>query len=312
MRKTIHTFIKYPILGNVLLVAIFLFGWVGYKSLTTTFFPLIPSKTIIVQAIYPGASPEEIEEAIVLKVEDNLKGITGIERVTSVSSGEVSQPGSMISPASTASAVLSIVVGFMVLLGYPALSEWLWQGRTVGKLALGLRVVTLGGGPIAARDDDAELVGGDEEVGLYVEAPLAQRVADGDLVPGLDQPAVGQREGLAARAAAKVLQDAGPLHVGLEPRQVHLDQLAQIALGREQRPTGQGVARRHHRVALQPNVALLVKVLVILEGTSLHLDREVNLEGDRFRAVQGDEQLGRKGVEAVVAHDQVEAVEHER
>ncbi|MGI9602488.1 MAG: RDD family protein, partial [Acidimicrobiales bacterium] len=28
------------------------------------------------------------------------------------------------------------------------LCEWLWQGRTVGKMALGLRVVTLSGGPI--------------------------------------------------------------------------------------------------------------------------------------------------------------------
>lgn len=85
MKKVIHTFIKYPILAHVLLVAIFLFGWVGFKSLRTTFFPLVPSKTILIQAIYPGASPEEIEEAIVLKIEDNLKGITGIERVTSVS-----------------------------------------------------------------------------------------------------------------------------------------------------------------------------------------------------------------------------------
>lgn len=66
-------------------MAIFLFGWVGFKSLKTTFFPIIPSKTISIQAAYPGASPEEIEEAIVLKIEDNLKGISGIERVTSVS-----------------------------------------------------------------------------------------------------------------------------------------------------------------------------------------------------------------------------------
>jgi len=85
MKNAIRTFIKYPILGNVLLVTIFLFGWVGFKSLKTTFFPLIPSRTIIIQAFYPGASPEEIEEAIVLKIEDNLKGVTGIERVTSVS-----------------------------------------------------------------------------------------------------------------------------------------------------------------------------------------------------------------------------------
>ncbi|MCK4835455.1 MAG: efflux RND transporter permease subunit [Candidatus Aminicenantes bacterium] len=86
MKKTIRLFIKYPILGNVILVAIFLFGWIGFKSLKTTFFPIIPSKTIIIQAAYPGASPEEIEEAIVLKIEDNLKGVTGLERVTSVSS----------------------------------------------------------------------------------------------------------------------------------------------------------------------------------------------------------------------------------
>jgi multidrug efflux pump subunit AcrB len=85
MKKVISYFIKYPILGHVLLVAIFLFGWVGFKSLRTTFFPLRPSKTITIQAFYPGASPEEIEEAIVLKVEDNLKGITGLERVESVS-----------------------------------------------------------------------------------------------------------------------------------------------------------------------------------------------------------------------------------
>ncbi len=85
MKKILHTFIKYPVLAHVLLVAIFLFGWLGFKSLKTTFFPLMPSKTILIRASYPGASPEEIEEAIVLKIEDNLKGITGIERVTSVS-----------------------------------------------------------------------------------------------------------------------------------------------------------------------------------------------------------------------------------
>ena len=85
MRNAIKTFIKYPILGHVLLVTIFLFGWLGFKSLKTTFFPQIPSKTIVVSAFYPGASPEEIEEAIVLKIEDNLKGVSGVERVESVS-----------------------------------------------------------------------------------------------------------------------------------------------------------------------------------------------------------------------------------
>jgi len=85
MKNLIRYFIKYPILGNVILVTIFLFGFFGFKSLKTTFFPQIPSKIIMIQSAYPGAAPEEIEEAIVLKIEDNLKGVTGIERVTSVS-----------------------------------------------------------------------------------------------------------------------------------------------------------------------------------------------------------------------------------
>jgi len=85
MKRAIRLFIQYPLLGNVLIVTILLFGWIGFKSLKTTFFPLIPSRTILISAAYPGASPEEIEEAIVLKIEDNLKGVTGIERVTSVS-----------------------------------------------------------------------------------------------------------------------------------------------------------------------------------------------------------------------------------
>ncbi len=85
MKNIIRAFIKYPILGNVILLTIFLFGFFGFKNLKTTFFPQIPSRMIMIQASYPGASPEEIEEGIVLKIEDNLKGVTGIERVTSVS-----------------------------------------------------------------------------------------------------------------------------------------------------------------------------------------------------------------------------------
>jgi multidrug efflux pump subunit AcrB len=85
MSSIIRNFIKYPILGNSILITILLFGYFGFRSLTTTFFPQIPSRIITIQAAYPGASPEEIEEAIVLKVEDNLKGVTGIERTTSVS-----------------------------------------------------------------------------------------------------------------------------------------------------------------------------------------------------------------------------------
>ncbi len=43
------------------------------------------SQNISINLTYPGASPQEMEEGIVLKIEDNLKGIIGVDRVTSVS-----------------------------------------------------------------------------------------------------------------------------------------------------------------------------------------------------------------------------------
>ncbi|HUP85144.1 MAG TPA: RDD family protein [Acidimicrobiales bacterium] len=43
------------------------------------------------------------------------------------------------------------VLVFLLLFGYPAAFETLWRGRTPGKAALGLRVVTVEGGPIRFR-----------------------------------------------------------------------------------------------------------------------------------------------------------------
>lgn len=86
MRRLITYFIKYPINGNVLMVLILLFGFMGMFSLRKTFFPETESNIILIQAVYPGASPEEVEKMIVLKIEEGIDGITGIEEVTSNSS----------------------------------------------------------------------------------------------------------------------------------------------------------------------------------------------------------------------------------
>lgn len=85
MKGLIAYFLKYPVLGNTLLVLTLIFGFFGMTGLRSTMFPEAESKIISVQVTYPGASPKEIEEGIVLKIEDNLKGLTGIERVSSVS-----------------------------------------------------------------------------------------------------------------------------------------------------------------------------------------------------------------------------------
>lgn len=85
MRKLITYFIKYPVAVNVLMLSIIAFGFLGIGQMKSSFFPLNDSNLISINVTYPGASPLEIEEGIILKIEDNLKGLVGIDRVTSVS-----------------------------------------------------------------------------------------------------------------------------------------------------------------------------------------------------------------------------------
>jgi multidrug efflux pump subunit AcrB len=85
MRNIIAYFIKYHVAVNVVIIAFFIFGIVGALSLKSSFFPLTDSKNVSINITYPGASPQEIEEGIVLKIEDNLKGLEGVDRVTSTS-----------------------------------------------------------------------------------------------------------------------------------------------------------------------------------------------------------------------------------
>jgi multidrug efflux pump subunit AcrB len=86
MRGLIRYFIKYPINGDMLMIALLISGILGMTNLKSTFFPETASKIIAIQVVYPGASPEEIEEGIVAKIEDNLKGIAGVDQVKSVCS----------------------------------------------------------------------------------------------------------------------------------------------------------------------------------------------------------------------------------
>ncbi|MTI31371.1 efflux RND transporter permease subunit [Xanthovirga aplysinae] len=85
MRKVITHFIKYPVAVNIIMIGVLFFGALGMLAMKSSFFPLTDSELIQINLTYPGASPQEIEEGIVLKIEDNLKGIVGIDRVTSTS-----------------------------------------------------------------------------------------------------------------------------------------------------------------------------------------------------------------------------------
>ncbi len=75
------------------MVMAFLLGLLSLNGIQKNFFPNVGKRFIYVDILYPGASPEEIEEGAILKIEENVKGLEGMERITSVSrenSGSVS------------------------------------------------------------------------------------------------------------------------------------------------------------------------------------------------------------------------------
>ena len=83
MRSIIRFFVKHVVLVNLCILVILFFGALAALNLQSSFFPEQQVRFINVQAVYPGASPIEMEESIVLKIEDNLAAVDGVKEITS-------------------------------------------------------------------------------------------------------------------------------------------------------------------------------------------------------------------------------------
>jgi multidrug efflux pump subunit AcrB len=83
--KIVAFLVKHPIWSNVVLFSVLGFGLISFFQMRYSSFPEVQSGIIQIQVVYPGASPQEVEEGVALKIEENLEGIEGIDRITSVS-----------------------------------------------------------------------------------------------------------------------------------------------------------------------------------------------------------------------------------
>ncbi|MEH6610324.1 MAG: efflux RND transporter permease subunit [Halioglobus sp.] len=74
-----------PIAANILLVLVLVAGYVATGGIRKEVFPSFPTDTFTVTIPYPGSSPTEVEQGIVLKVEEALRDIIGIKEIRSTS-----------------------------------------------------------------------------------------------------------------------------------------------------------------------------------------------------------------------------------
>ncbi|MEF1174303.1 efflux RND transporter permease subunit, partial [Vibrio sinaloensis] len=79
-------FANNSVAANLLMVFILIVGTASFFFIQRQMFPNIEVNYINVSAQYPGASPQEIEESILIKVEESLKDVTGIKKAISTAS----------------------------------------------------------------------------------------------------------------------------------------------------------------------------------------------------------------------------------
>src|SRR5271163_817915 len=79
-------FIRRPVMTTLVMLAILLFGILGYRALAVSELPNVDYPTIQVGASLPGASPDTVASAIATPLEKQFSTIAGIDSMTSSSS----------------------------------------------------------------------------------------------------------------------------------------------------------------------------------------------------------------------------------
>ncbi|MEM6783655.1 MAG: efflux RND transporter permease subunit [Bacteroidota bacterium] len=72
--------------ANLLMLAMFATGLYGLSRIVVEVFPEFSLDRIQVDVVYPGATPSEVEESIVLKIEEQIASVEGLKRINATAS----------------------------------------------------------------------------------------------------------------------------------------------------------------------------------------------------------------------------------
>ncbi len=83
MNKVIEWMVGNKVASNLLMMAFIIGGFLKAGDIKQEVFPEIDLNRISISVEYPGASPSEIEEGIILKIEENISSVEGIKEIKS-------------------------------------------------------------------------------------------------------------------------------------------------------------------------------------------------------------------------------------
>ena len=86
MRNAIEWFAKNSVASNLLMLLILGGGLLMIPKIRMEVFPEFSADMINVSVVYRGAAPQEVEEAVNVRIEEAVQGLEGIKRVRSTAS----------------------------------------------------------------------------------------------------------------------------------------------------------------------------------------------------------------------------------
>ena len=98
MERIIRWFVGSKVAANLAMVFIIISGLMTIPLLKMEVFPNIEIDIINVTAVYPGASPTDVEDAICVRIEERLQGLDGIKEISSTASENVGSVSISILP----------------------------------------------------------------------------------------------------------------------------------------------------------------------------------------------------------------------
>ena len=84
MMGMVSWFARNAVAANLLMVVAFLGGVLGYNSMEREMFPSVAVAGASVSMTWQGASPQDVEEQIITRIEEAVADIDGLDRLTSI------------------------------------------------------------------------------------------------------------------------------------------------------------------------------------------------------------------------------------
>ncbi|MEC8428719.1 MAG: efflux RND transporter permease subunit, partial [Pseudomonadota bacterium] len=75
-------FLDNPVAANLLMAFILVAGVLSFQTLRVESFPQIPPSRLVIDVVYPGGSPKQVDEGITQRIEEAISSVPGVKSIT--------------------------------------------------------------------------------------------------------------------------------------------------------------------------------------------------------------------------------------